>query len=129
MKRTGQDIIKHRKANKRYYTKNKTKCFDRMKKHSKAWKLKHANHCANYQLKIKYGLTREMYDNMYMTQLGLCAICHEPFGIRKPVVDHCHVTNKVRGLVHSLCNSMIGYSKERIDILELGAEYLRKHKG
>ena len=100
----------------------------RMKKHSKAWKKKHKEHLAQYQRKIKYGLSQEQYDSMYLEQLGLCAICHEPFGSKKPVIDHCHETNKVRGLVHHNCNSMLGYANDTPEKLELGAEYLRKHK-
>ena len=117
-----------REGNMRHYYKNRKKCMARMKPHSKAWKRKHALHCRYYQFKIKYGLSKEMYDTMYLEQLGLCAICHEPFGDKSPVVDHCHKTSKVRGLVHRLCNGMIGYARDNPAILEFGAEYLRKHK-
>jgi len=28
--------------------------------------------------------------------------------VDKPVVDHCHTTNKVRALLHGMCNMLVG---------------------
>ena len=119
---------KRREYSRKYYHSHKEACKKRMKKHSKTWKAKHAKRCADYHIRIKYGLSREQYDKMYLEQLGLCAICHEPFGDKKPVVDHCHNTEKVRGLVHRKCNCMLGYADDNAEKLVLAAEYLRKHQ-
>ena len=101
----------------------------RSKKYRKKWNDKNKKHIADYHRNKKYGLTPEQYDSMYLEQFGICALCHEPFGDQKPCVDHCHITNKVRGLIHMGCNSMIGYAKDNPETLELGAEYLKKHQG
>mgnify|MGYP002345384244 CR=1 FL=1 len=42
------------------------------------------------------------------------------------LVDHCHKTNKVRGLLCYLCNSMLGKAKDNIDILNNAIKYLSK---
>lgn len=50
-------------------------------------------------------------------------------GYRKSLaLDHNHTTGQIRGLLCYRCNSMLGYGKDDPDILEKGAEYLRKWK-
>jgi hypothetical protein len=50
----------------------------------------------------RYGLTVEQRDRMLAQQGGLCAICAKPPA--KPVVDHCHGTGTVRGILCHGCN-------------------------
>lgn len=57
----------------------------------------------------KYSLTLETYGQMLLQQGGKCAICTNTFGDQKPNVDHCHTTGKVRGLLCSPCNIVLGY--------------------
>ncbi len=53
----------------------------------------------------KYGLTPAAYDAMVQAQGGRCNICSAD---KKPlVVDHCHRTGRVRGLVCWWCNSRL----------------------
>jgi hypothetical protein len=66
-----------------------------------------------WNLKTKYGLTISGYECLWEQQHGLCAVCGLPLveggGDNKwPPVDHDHVTNKIRGIVHDLCNRMVG---------------------
>jgi len=75
----------------------------------------------------RYGLNQEQYNNMYLKQLGLCAICHDPLGDETPHVDHCHTTKKIRGLTHGKCNTMLGYANDHILKLGYAMEYLAKH--
>jgi hypothetical protein len=68
-------------------------------------------------LKNKYGITFAIYRKMYLDQERKCAICgkHEPLHIDKRlpfVVDHCHSTNIVRGLLCNRCNLAIGMFKD-----------------
>jgi hypothetical protein len=60
----------------------------------------------------KYGLTRNDYAAMLEAQGGVCAICARPEsdvgrgGEVKPLaVDHCHVTERIRGLHCHGCNT------------------------
>lgn len=73
---------------------------------------------------LTYKLTVEEWEQLYEAQNGACAIC----GIPKPrlelSIDHNHVTGKVRGLLCPLCNTLIGFARERTIFLERAAAYL-----
>jgi len=61
-------------------------------------------------LKSRYGITLKDYDRMLQEQNGLCILCNRsPQGKTKLVVDHSHVTEKVRGLLCVPCNRALGY--------------------
>lgn len=70
-----------------------------------------------------YGLSDEDYSNMLIFQNNSCAICKTDIGW-EAAVDHCHETNKVRGLLCRNCNSGIGFLKDDINILENAIKYL-----
>ncbi|ATW62459.1 endonuclease VII [Streptomyces phage WRightOn] len=52
-----------------------------------------------------YGVDKFMYDAMYFEQDGECPICEER---EAEVIDHCHKTGRVRGLLCRACNTMLG---------------------
>lgn len=82
----------------------------------------------NHVLKT-YGLTQEQYTSMLNEQSGKCSICGSTgSGAEKNrfVVDHCHTTGDVRGLLCWPCNVGIGMFKERLDLLEKVVTYLSK---
>jgi hypothetical protein len=72
-------------------------------------------------------------DYFYEHQQGRCAICKKPVarpgsvkGKRGPALDHCHTTNRVRGLLCMKCNVFIGLAQEDITILKSAIKYLKK---
>ena len=82
-------------------------------------------------LKRKYNMTLENYGELLEKQNGVCEICGEPEGCVRNTflaVDHCHNTNKVRGLLCTSCNRAIGLLKENINTLNNMIEYIKKHK-
>ena len=88
----------------------------------------------NQQLKCKFGITKQEYDKLFSQQLGLCAICGNPEttqdyrGKTKLLaVDHCHATNRVRGLLCYACNTGIGKFRDNPERLRLAANYLESH--
>ena len=45
-----------------------------------------------------------------------------------PFVDHCHTTNKVRGILCAACNFGIGKFKDSTALLYLAIDYLKKNE-
>jgi hypothetical protein len=72
----------------------------------------------------QYGLSRESYLKMYEAQGRKCAIngCDRT---GKLVVDHDHVTGKVRGLLCGPCNTRLGHLG---DIFQQVTIYLKKEE-
>jgi hypothetical protein len=77
----------------------------------------------------EYQLDAKTFEIMKEAQGDRCKICRgEPENGKELCVDHCHVTNKVRGLLCDRCNRAIGYLREDPAILKTAAEYL-ENKG
>ena len=86
------------------------------------------------RLAAAYGLPQGEYQRLLSAQGGVCGIC---FGrevdakqgcLKALVVDHCHDSKEIRGLLCQPCNLMLGFSKDRPEVLEAGAEYLRTRR-
>ncbi len=75
----------------------------------------------------RYGIDHDQYDEMCAKQNNLCVICQIPH-LKKLVIDHCHSTGKVRDLLCTNCNRMVGDSKENINTLLNAIEYIKKHQ-
>lgn len=73
------------------------------------------------RLKSTYGLTTEAFDEMAGSQNHRCAICRQP---KKLVVDHCHATGRVRGLLCQQCNIAVGHMQDDPAIMRAAAHYL-----
>lgn len=78
-------------------------------------------------LKERYNLSLEEYNKIIKRQNNLCAICARPQSA-KLHVDHCHSTNKVRGLLCGNCNRALGLLKDNVDFLSKAITYLQ-HNG
>lgn len=83
------------------------------------------------ELERKYGITYQDYLDMLDTQHGVCSICKRPErllgkggAIRPLNVDHCHTTDKVRGLLCAGCNLALGNLEDNIDYLKSDIIYL-----
>lgn len=82
-------------------------------------------------LKTKYGITYDQYQQMYDDQNGKCKICEIEISIitstnnhQTACVDHCHSTNKIRGLLCNHCNRALGLMKESVENLKKLIMYL-----
>ena len=73
-----------------------------------------------YRLRV-YGINTEEYDAMAEEQGGTCAICNKE---EKLVVDHCHDTGRVRGLLCSNCNAGIGLLGDKAEGVRNAVNYL-----
>jgi len=70
---------------------------------------KNRNKIHGYQIKYKYGITLEQYNELFKKQEGKCAVCgkHQNEIKKSLSVEHCHKTERVRGLVCQRCNIAI----------------------
>ena len=80
-------------------------------------------------LKRMYGITQTDYEVMIAEQNNKCAICNttEPGGRHNSgyfVVDHCHCTNKIRGVLCNNCNTALGLVGDNVDTLHKMINYL-----
>lgn len=82
-------------------------------------------------LKRKFGMSIEDYDKMLNAQGGCCAICNSTEAKGKHnanfMIDHCHTTEKIRGLLCNDCNLTLGKIGDNVEVLEKMIAYLRKH--
>jgi len=76
----------------------------------------------DYDIRRKYGITEEQRDKLAAAQGGKCAICESDAELH---VDHCHATNKVRGLLCRECNIGLGKFKDDLDLLERAKKYVQ----
>ena len=82
----------------------------------------------------KYNITRDEYDKILNAQNGVCAICGEretsiDGKSKKPrslALDHDHANEMIRGFLCHRCNVMVGYSREKPELLRLAADYLER---
>lgn len=88
----------------------------------------------NSKLKKAYGISLQDYNELLTKQNGKCSICgvdnngYYRKKLRAFAVDHCHTTNKIRGLLCSDCNTGIGLLKDNIDLLNNAIKYLNKSR-
>ena len=81
-------------------------------------------------LKRTYGISIEDYQRMLSDQQGECKICKsEGFVMAehhkmKLVVDHCHATGIVRGLLCHNCNRALGLLHDNTKVLLNAIKYL-----
>lgn len=82
-------------------------------------------------LQRTYGITSKDVKEMYDRQGGKCAICKgEGFKMHPKtklnlVVDHCHKTGKVRGLLCHNCNRALGLLQDNEGSLKSAMEYVK----
>lgn len=69
----------------------------------------------------KYGVEPEDFQRMQEESGGKCAICNRT---AKLVIDHCHATGAVRGLLCHGCNVALGFFGDNPDRIRNAASYV-----
>lgn len=69
----------------------------------------------------QYGLTQQQYDQLLLESNHSCSICQDTKNL---VIDHCHKTNKVRGILCWSCNVALGHFKDSKERLSNALTYL-----
>lgn len=97
------------------------------RKASKKWREENNERHRDNNARWKYGVDHGTYETMLAAQGGKCAICGtaEP-GTRvgRFAIDHCHGTQKVRGLLCASCNNGLGRFRDDPSRLLAAATYL-----
>lgn len=65
------------------------------------------------------GLAEEVYEKR-----TVCEICGSSLRLQ---LDHCHETNKIRGMLCGNCNIGLGIFKDKVDVLRKAVDYLDFH--
>jgi hypothetical protein len=89
---------------------------------AKAKRSKAKKHIAEHYQQ-RYGITLEEYSILVALSGGRCAIC-KTVPKTKLFIDHCHTTNKIRGLLCRPCNLVLGFAKDNVNVLEESIKYL-----
>jgi len=85
---------------------------------------------ATAYLKRNYGITWNDYTVMLDRQHGVCAICCREGFVMGPshkvklVVDHCHRTGRIRGLLCHNCNRALGLLQDNTEAIGRARRYL-----
>jgi hypothetical protein len=100
----------------------------RSKKHYRATKADNVARFAREHRARKYGLTDETFAAMVAAQKNRCAICVADLGLGKGrVIDHCHTTGRIRGLLCAKCNSALGLAGDDPERLRAMAAYVERY--
>lgn len=127
------------KEDQRRYTKiNK----NQIRESHRLWKLNNPKKARMKNIRAwlkRYGLTWESYKEMWVKQNGLCIICNTNIQLAdadsradrnlkgKAIIDHNHLTGKIRGLLCCSCNLGIGFIEKMSNWIDKAQRYLREH--
>lgn len=87
---------------------------------------------ADIEVARRYGTSLRQVEDLRVKQKSRCAICeiheddinHEAFKHNPLVIDHDHATGKVRGLLCSKCNLILGNANDSVKTLKAAIRYL-----
>ena len=95
-------------------------------KYNKKYRDNNKDKIKNSKLLTRYGITLDDFNKMLKSQDNKCAICLQKLKLgRSTHVDHCHSTNKVRGLLCVKCNLALGLLKDNVEALDRIYKYLK----
>ena len=103
---------------------------EQRKAESLAWLRANPTKKKDQRLRATFGISRVDFLEMLALQNNRCAICgytSETHGNFWPVVDHCHATGKIRGLLCMNCNQGLGKFKDSYNSILGAAMYLQRN--
>ena len=108
--------------NREYGTSNRSRRNERLRE----WRRRNPDAARAKDLRArlmrKYGLTPTEVDELRSEQGDRCLLCDATD--RELVVDHCHVTGRVRGLLCRSCNTIVGQVELAPVLLDRLPDYL-----
>lgn len=104
-----------------YYQKNK----ERRNQYVRGWSARNKEKIRDNRRKNIFKITPEEFNSRIEAQEGKCLICYSVFStIKKPVIDHNHSNNKIRGILCNSCNYSLGIFQDSIPRLQRAILYL-----
>lgn len=73
-------------------------------------------------LSSTYGMSVDEYDALLEKQGGVCPLCQRE--LKRPSIDHCHSTGKIRGILCRHCNSSLSVFENDPDAIYRLIAYL-----
>lgn len=120
----------HRKAQLKWREANREKVRERQNKWTRENRDKVNGYRREAHNRNKYGMSIAEREAMLIMQDGKCAICEatEPGNRGGWVVDHCHESGNVRGMLCHHCNLALGNVKDNTAILRKMISYLEGNR-
>jgi Recombination endonuclease VII len=98
---------------------------DKLRVQSREWARNNPNKVLDSHYRAKYNISLDEFNKMCHDQGGKCSLCDKiPKG--KLVVDHDHVTSKIRGLLCRSCNGALGVLGDNVSKISKVIQYLEK---
>ena len=73
-------------------------------------------------MRTKFKLTEDQYDDLMKNEN--CEICNVK--LTKKCIDHCHSTEKIRGVLCNNCNTALGLVGDNVNTLSRMIDYLNQ---
>ena len=136
-KRSYQKHIEKRRAagrarTRKLWAENPERMRTLVRESSRRWRTAHPEAYRQYKREHarldtlkQYGLCEQDYQELLVAQNGVCAICLSQDKHSRLAVDHCHKTNKVRGLLCRGCNFALGKFADDPEVVARALVYLR----
>lgn len=102
---------------------------ERQKSKAKEWQTKNQEKRKEQRLKSTYGITLTQFNELLKNANSQCEICgYSDMSDKKifPLVDHCHDSGKIRGILCANCNHGLGKFKDNIYLLKKTINYLER---
>lgn len=113
------------KNNRLWYARNA----EAVKERSAVWQRENPEKVRSRELKKKYGLSVEKFNAMLSDQGGACKICKKQAQKNKNLsVDHCHTSNRIRGIICQPCNMALGMVKDNVGVLRSMIAYVEANQ-
>jgi hypothetical protein len=92
-------------------------------------KFRECKECRSHRNRLqRFGITPQFYEDLLEVQGRKCAICESELKLEEnqSVIDHCHKTGEVRGVLCRPCNSAIGLLKDKVSLFTQAARYINE---
>lgn len=98
-------------------------CIPCVKETEKEYMSKNIDRKRSWRLTHYYGITKDEQQELFDRAGHKCELCESTTRLG---IDHNHTTGKVRGLLCQTCNSLLGYAKDDIELLQRAIDYLKR---